>query len=676
MRALARLYGIQPSYTSATGHRVVASVGSLVRGLHAVGAPLSGPRDAAEALRARRAELEAYPIDPVLVAWNGRVPPVAVRTDSGRLRVGIAPEDLEPSGWLTFEPGQPDAGGRVAVWVPGGPLEPGYHTLHVDTGGARLKSLVMSAPRRAPALPGPRWGVFAPAYAIRSAGDWGVGTFGDLGRLGAFVRNRGGEVVATLPLLAAFLDQPFEPSPYSPASRLFWNELHVDVEAAPELARSDEARRLLDDDGFRGELRRLHELDLLDHRGVMAAKRSILEPLAETFFAGAPPREFDAFVAGDPRVRDYARFRAEHERRRTSWPDWPALERDGSLAGDPMDDPRGRYHLYVQWLAAMQLDEMRSGGRRLLLDLPLGVDGGSYDVWRERRLFASQASAGAPPDAFFPTGQDWGFPPLHPDRIREDGYAYPRACIGTLARYASAIRIDHVMGLHRLYWVPHGAAPGDGVYVRYHAEEWYAMLSIEAHRAAAIVVGEDLGTVPGYVRKAMRAHGVHTSYVVPFEVSTRAPPGLREPPAGSVASLGTHDMPPWAAFWSGSDVDLYRRLGIVDDAEAARRRRDRQAIRRTLLGALRRRGALQHGEDDPESALRACLRFLAQSQAAIVLSSLEDLWLEERPQNIPGTAGEVPNWRGRFRYTLEELVERDDVLAALGELADRSWGVA
>lgn len=650
---------------------MTATPEALAQALAVLGAPVARPEDAAAALRERRAELEAYSIEPVVVAWNGKLPAVPVLARRPRVSVAVAREGEEPAGWTTVEPGPPDAGGRVAVGVPGTPLEPGYHTLYVDTGHERVASLVMSAPRRASVLPHPTWGVFAPAYAIRSEGDWGVGTFGDLARLQEILRQRGGEVVSSLPLFAAFLDEPFEPSPYSPASRLFWNELHVDVETAPELRRSGEARRLLDDDGFRTELRRLRELDLVDQRAVMAAKRRILEPLAETFFDGQRSASFDDFLDGDPRVRDYARFRAEVERRRAWWGDWPQRERDGSLAGDPQADPIARYHLYVQWLATRQLDALAADDHRLYLDLPLGVNGASYDVWRERRSFATESSVGAPPDAFFTSGQDWGFPPLHPDRIREDGYAYPRACVATIARYASAIRVDHVMGLHRLYWVPHGATPAGGVYVRYHADEWYAMLCIEAHRTGAIVVGEDLGTVPGYVRKAMRSHGFHTSYVVPFEIAPGERPALREPPPGSVASLGTHDMPPWAAFWSGSDVDLHHRLGILGDDEAQARRAARNRLRTTLADELRLRGLLGFGETDPEAVLRACLRFLGRSDAAIVLPSLEDLWLEERAQNVPGTGQEVPNWRGRLRYTLEELVDRAEVTAALDDLTRR-----
>jgi 4-alpha-glucanotransferase len=306
---------------------------------------------------------------------------------------------------------------------------------------------------------------------------------------------------------------------------------------------------------------------------------------------------------------------------------------------------------------------MRAEGRGLCLDLPLGVNGASYDVWRHRPAFAVDSSAGAPPDLFFSGGQDWGFPPLHPERIRDDGYAYPRRAVANLVRYASALRIDHVMGLHRLFWIPRGVEPRHGAYVGYRADEWYALLSIEAHRAGAAVVGEDLGTVPGYVRRAMRRHRFHTSYVIQFETDPRRR-DVNPPPAGSAASLGTHDLPTFAAFWSGRDVGLFEELGLLDPPDAEHRRDEGEGIRRALVEGLRARGLLDRARPTAADVLRAALAFLARSDAALVVVALEDLWLEERPQNVPGTGPERPNWRGRLRRSLDEI-ESDRRVAAL-----------
>jgi 4-alpha-glucanotransferase len=354
------------------------------------------------------------------------------------------------------------------------------------------------------------------------------------------------------------------------------------------------------------------------------------------------------------------------DRRRTWWGAWPAGARDGRLRGAAESEPAGRYHLYAQWLAQEQLAEAgeraKTGGRGLCLDLPLGVDGASYDVWRHRPAFAVDASVGAPPDLFLSGGQDWGFPPLHPQRIREDGYAYPRAVVSNLLRHASALRLDHVMGLHRLYWIPRGAGARHGAYVGYRADEWYALLSIEAHRAGAAIVGEDLGTVPGYVRRAMRRHRVHTSYVIQFE----ALPALSDPSAGSAASLGTHDLPTWAGFWQGTDLRLFAGLGLLDPPHAQDRARERKRIRAAIVRGLRQRGLLGAAEPDPMELLEAALRFLGRSDAALAIVAVEDLWLEGRPQNVPGTGGERQNWRGRLRLSLDELAA-DRAVARLVE---------
>jgi 4-alpha-glucanotransferase len=660
---LARSYGVLPAYTDASGRRVRTPVDGLLGALRALGVDVDRPERADAALRERRRWLDRRVVEPVVVAWDGRLRDVEVRTPRSA-RVGLRTED----GGRVDVDARP-AGERRIVVTARERLPAGYHALVVETRSSRATATVLSAPTRAPAIPAGSWAVFAPPYALRSAGDRGIGTFTDLRDLDRWVGERGARL-NTLPLFAAFLDEPFEPSPYSPASRLFWNEVFVDVARAHEI-----------DPGARPGR---HEAQpspvpsgaLVDYRAVADASRASLGALADRFFEREPPESYRRLLAETPDVRDYARFRAEVDRRRTWWGAWPAAARDGRLRGRPEDDPAGRYHLYGQWLAREQLadagERAKAAGRGLCLDLPLGVNGAGYDVWRHRSAFAVDASAGAPPDLFFSGGQDWGFPPPHPERIREDGYAYPRAAVATLLRHASTLRVDHVMGLHRLYWIPRGVEPAHGAYVRSRADEWYALLSIEAHRAGAALVGEDLGTVPGYVRRAMRRHRVHTSYVIRFE----AEPELRDPPPGSAASLGTHDLPAWAAFWTGDDVGLFVELGLLEPREAQERRRERARIRETIVEGLRARGLLGPGRPDATAVLEAALRFLGRSDAALAIVALEDLWLEERPQNVPGTGAERPNWRGRLRLSLEEIRADDAVNRLLDALAHERTAAA
>jgi 4-alpha-glucanotransferase len=566
-------------------------------------------------------------------------------------------------------------GPAEAGWIPAGlglgrRLPIGRHTLWLGTGEDPARALVLSAPRRCPQPSGRWWGVFAPLYALRTDDDWGVGSFTELGTMRRWIDDRGGSVTATLPLFAQFLDEPMlEPSPYSPASRLFWNEAYIDVARAPGLDGCDEALAVLDDPSFRERIAQLRKAELTDHPAVAAAKRAVLDPLAQQAFRGTPVPGLAAF-ARDPRAADYARFRAEAERRGAWWGAWPEAERGGSLPGAALDDDRARYHLFVQWVAAQQLAEAADGagaaGGGLMLDLPIGVNGAGYDVWRERSSFAPDVAAGAPPDAFWSQGQDWGAPPPHPHGAREAGYRYHDEVFRTLFRYASIARIDHVIGLHRLYWVPRGAGARDGVYVRYRPQEWYALLTIAANEAQAVVVGEDLGTVPGSVRPAMRAHGLLRTYVAQREAGTG---GLPEPPAESVAAMNTHDMPTWAGFWRGADVPLREELGLIDHEQAEEILRARRSVREALPGSLPGSGLRADLEgSDPGPSLAASLERLAASRAAIITTSMGDLLLEPDPQNVPGTGSERPNWRRRYPWTLEELRRRDEIATMLGRL--------
>ncbi|MBC7325390.1 MAG: 4-alpha-glucanotransferase, partial [Moorella sp. (in: Bacteria)] len=371
-------------------------------------------------------------------------------------------------------------------------------------------------------------------------------------------------------------------------------------------------------------------------------------------FAGNSERQaaLRSWAEKHPAAQDYARFRAVVERQRAGWPAWPARMRNGILQEQDYDPEAERYHLYVQWLAFQQFreaaDRARQSGQGLYLDLPLGVHPDGYDVWRERAAFAPEASVGAPPDAFFAQGQDWGFPPLHPERIRDQGYRYYLACLRHHLRHASVLRLDHVMGLHRLFWVPRSLSAREGVYVRYRAEEFYAILTLESQRSRTLLVGEDLGTVPGCVRAAMTRHKVYRMYVLPFEYKPDPYQALRPIPAGVLACLNTHDMPPFKAFWLEKEKNINDRLALP------------------LF--LRRRGRLQIPTNNVEAVFLACLKHLAASRARLLAVNLEDLWLETAPQNVPGTGDEYPNWRRKARYALETFTQKPEVRAALSEI--------
>jgi 4-alpha-glucanotransferase len=692
LEQLAALYGVETAYKDAAGKSCQASPDSLVRVLHILGAALEKPDEAGDALRQRRQDLWRRPLEAVSVAWDGRLPGVTVRLPAEPAVPLHCRVELDKGGqrnWSVAWEVLPLLDRQVIEGIGfesrrlplNGPLPLGRHRLVIDLPGSSCEALLLSAPVQAyvPEVDGESkgWGVFLPLYALHSQRSWGAGDFTDLAALLDWVGSHGGSTVATLPLLAAFLDEPFEPSPYAPASRLFWNEFYVDIAAVPEWRRCPEAQTLVHGEDFQQEVAALCRQPFVDYRGQMALKRRALAALARLFFAEPADRldAFRRFVADHPQVEDYARFRAVGERQRQSWWVWPEPLRSGTITPDDYDEEARGYHLYVQWLADDQLRSLsakaRALGPGLYLDLPLGVNSDSYDVWRERSSFALGAAGGAPPDPFFPGGQNWGFPPLHPERMRQNGYRYLSACLLHHLQYAGILRIDHVMGLHRLFWVPDGAAARDGVYVRYPADELYAQYALESQQHRVLLVGEDLGTVPPEVRPAMVRHRIQRTYVVQYELGSETTSPLDEVPADAVASVNTHDMPTFRAFWQALDIDDRRDLGLLN-GETARMEADRRyALRYKVLAFLGREGAL--GDcDDPAAILRALLGRLCAGPDRLTLASLEDLWLEAEPQNVPGTWHERPNWRRRARYPFETWSTMAEVLEPLREMDRRT----
>ncbi|HEU5163780.1 MAG TPA: 4-alpha-glucanotransferase, partial [Thermoanaerobaculia bacterium] len=266
-------------------------------------------------------------------------------------------------------------------------------------------------------------------------------------------------------------------------------------------------------------------------------------------------------------------------------------------------------------------------------------------------------ATGAPPDPFFTGGQNWGAPPLHPEKIRQTGYRYFIESLSAIMRYAGVLRFDHVMALHRLYWIPKDHPPDEGVYVRYATEENFAILAIESHRHRTTVVGEDLGTVPEVVRARMRQHGIRSMYVLQYETGPDHSP--RSPSPTAVASLNTHDMPPFAGFLSGDDIAERAAHGHVDDE--AGQKADRERTRARLQAFLRERNLAEGGS--PADLFEGATQFLARSRAELVLVNLEDLWQTTEAQNLPGTHMEHPNWRRKLLRPIEDLAE-DPALAA------------
>lgn len=684
LQSLADSYGLQTSFYDGLGIQRRPGPESLLAVLKSLGAPLETLTDAGQALRQRRIEMAGQVLEPVVACWTDR-PPILLfhlPADASPFELHLFLESgdkqriaVDPSRFPTEASEEIEGRWYRQIRVPlEQPLPAGYHRAGLASEDPAEGTILISAPPKAHSLPrsGRYWGVFSPVYSLHSRRSWGVGDLSDFQAGIKWVASQGGNLLATLPLYASFLDEPFDPSPYSPVSRFFWNEFFVDPTQTREWVHCEEARQMVAKAEFQKELKRLRREPLVDYRQGSALRRRVLTRLARCFFesSGETSEGFQRFLRESPRVEDYAAFRATHEQLRLPWSQWPSRLRQGRIGRDDYPLESFRYHLYVQWASYLQLkriqQEAHQHGVLLYLDFPLGVHPDGYDVWREREVFASGVSGGAPPDLFFTSGQNWGFPPLHPLRSRKQGHRYLRECLVQVLQFTDLLRIDHVMSLHRLYWIPTGMPATEGVYVRYPAEELYALVSLESHRHGVAIVGEDLGTVPPTVRETMSSHGLYRMYVGQFEVRDEPEPPLSPVASDVVASLNTHDTPTFAGFWRMQDLVLRREMGLLEEGELSRERHHRQLLKARIVDFLKRTGRLEQEEEG--QILRAWLAHLAGSPARLLLINLEDLWLEIEPQNVPGTWQERPNWRRKNRFLLEDLCTVPGLLDTLQEV--------
>jgi 4-alpha-glucanotransferase len=674
---LASLHGVQASYEGTDGREHRAEDAVVLAILQALGVPIDAVAHAPDVLREHGATTATRPLQPVLVHRVGRAGYAEVTVPSTvhprSVSCALACEDGSERRWplsaSVVGMAADVVGGthtkryRLALEPDGQePIAPGYHRFAVEWPGAAFSALLISAP----ACPqSPRaWGAFLPLHALRTDDDWGVGSYTDMAALGRWIGELGGSMLGALPLYPAFLDPPADPSPYLPVSRLAYNDVFVDPTALPELGLAPEARRLLASDAFRRQVSVAHHATLVDYEAVALLRRQVLEPMAAALIGTASSRRdaFRAFVHARPELAAYARFRATGDR---------VGHRTGALAHLPESDadagPTVDYHLYAQWVAATQLGAAADASS-LYADLPIGVHPEGFDPLWAPRSFVPGVHGGAPPDLFFAGGQDWSFPPLHPAQMRDDGYAYFAAVLRRAMSHAAFLRVDHIMGLQRLYWIPEGFGAQHGAYVSYRADELHAVVSLEAFRAGTVVVGEDLGTVPDGVRQRMAEDRMLRSWVLQFESTATEP--LPDPHAGMLASWGTHDLPRFAAYLWGDDIDEREANGQLSQEAATVERTGRGHWRHAFLRAVGLPEAA-HGDDVTIDALRACLAHLATSAADLVLVDLEELWGERQPQNRPGTGTEAANWRQRANRTLA-AAQRDsgtvDFLRRLDQL--------
>ncbi|MEU6066216.1 4-alpha-glucanotransferase [Streptomyces sp. NPDC047082] len=647
---LAGLHGVATSYSPSPDRTVAASATAVVAALAALGVDASTPEAASSALAARESELRERLLPPTVVHWTdtpGEGPAALATLPPGtRLRI-----ETEHGETLTSAEPLPAGVHRVMATAPD---------------GRTAETHLIVAPARLPSPPGRSYGLLVQLYSLLSRRSWGMGDLGDLAELAAWAgRTAGAGFVQVNPLHAAVLGAPTDPSPYRPSSRRFPDPVHLRVESVPEFAYVTDHERvhaLLE----RAQRLRAAVLDkgaLIDRDAVWELKRKALELVRDVPLGPGRQADYADFLAREGQaLEDHATWCALAEVHGSDWHRWPAGLRDprspavARARTELMD--RVDFHSWLAWLTDAQLTAAQRAAREagmpvgIVHDLAVGVHPAGADAWAQQEYFAAGMSVGAPPDAFNAHGQDWGLPPWRPDRLAATGHAPYRRLLRALFRYAGALRIDHVMGLFRLWWVPQGQPPTEGTYVRYDAEAMLALLALEASRAGAVVIGEDLGTVEPGVRETLERRGVLGTSVLWFERDWEGE-GHPLPPArwraDCLATATTHDLPSTAARLTGEHVELRDRLGLLTQP-LEEERAAAAADTAEWLALLTRLGLLQgtaggHSPATEEAEIQAVHRFLLRTPARMIGVWLPDGVGDRRPQNLPGTWDQYPNWR-------------------------------
>ncbi|MYV40709.1 4-alpha-glucanotransferase [Streptomyces sp. SID1328] len=653
LRALAELHGVATSYSPSPEIIVAVPAPAVIAALAALDVDASSPDAVRAALAERERELRERLLPPTVVRWTGQ--PVA---GTGTPALPDPFDVLPPGTRMEIDTEQGERHTSVDD------LPTGVHHVTVTAPDGRTgHAHLIVAPERLPAPAGRSYGLLAQLYSVLSHRSWGMGDLGDLAELAAWAgRTHGAGFVQVNPLHAAVPGAPTDPSPYRPSSRRFPDPVHLRVEDVPEYSYAELNPRLRE----RAERLRADVLDkgaLIDRDAVWELKRQALEQVVRVPLGPGRQAAYDAFRAEEGQaLEDHATWYALAEEHGPDWRTWP----------EPLRDPRSaetarararladrvEFHTRLAWLTDGQLRAAQRAAEEagmpigIVHDLAVGVHPVGADAWSQQDHFAAGMSVGAPPDAFNARGQDWGLPPWRPDRLAESGHLPYRLLLRALFRYAGALRIDHVMGLFRLWWVPEGSPPTDGTYVRYDAEAMLALLALEASRAGALVIGEDLGTVEPGVRETLQRRGVLGTSVLWFERDWTGD-GRPLPPESwredCLATATTHDLPPTAARLTGEHVDLREKLGLLIKSGADERA---DAVADTaewlaLLGSLGLLDAPAAGPagSDEEAEIQGFHRFLLRTPARLVGIWLPDGIGDRRPQNVPGTWDQYPNWR-------------------------------
>lgn len=577
------------------------------------------------------------------------------------------------------------------------PLTLGYHRLHLPT--LHTACALLAVPARCYLPPvladgGRCWGIAIQLYALRSHRNWGIGDFSDLAALAQIAAGAGAALLGLNPLHARHLARPDEASPYAPSSRLALDPMYVDVEAIADFAACTEAQTLFAAPNFQAQLAQARAAPYVQHAMIVALKLPVLRLLFETFYHRVNRSEADTRIAdyhafvqrGGENLQHFATFEALRLVQRDldgallSWREWPAEWRDPASAAVCAFRVAQRadiaFYCYLQWQADEQLrraaETARTAGMSIGLyrDLAVGAADDGADCWRATTLIASGVSVGAPPDLLNREGQNWGLSPWNPRELAAQEFAPLRAVLSANMQHAGALRIDHVMALTRLFWIPATMKGDAGGYVRYPLEVFAGIVALESQRQQCVVIGEDLGAVPDGLRATLAARGVLSYRVLLFERHWEGDGSFKRPweyPPQALATVVTHDMPPIAEYWSGDDIPRRAALGLFPNPDFPAEELARRITERAGLLQLLDELGLRPATTDTAAISAALHAAVARTTAMIAVVQIDDILGETTPINIPGTYREYPNWQRKLNVSLEDFA-RDPRFLALSSM--------
>ncbi|QAY70465.1 4-alpha-glucanotransferase [Xylanimonas protaetiae] len=670
---LAHVHGVRTEFYGFDGGAQQVRASTLVAVLEALGVPATSRNQVQMSLALARDDEWRQALPPTVVVRQGVDATVPVHVNDGSaVQVWVELDGAEPLAArrgqrerrdltqreVYVEPRMVDGRrtGRATFAVPTD-LPLGWHTLHATSDGGEAKTTLVVTPQRLTLAPEVEqkqvWGLLVQLYSVRSRTSWGLGDLADLADIAWLAAHRGGaDFVAVNPLAAAEPTVPMTPSPYLPTSRRFLNPVYVRVEDILETAYLSAADRSLVEWAADPVRDLATDPGPIDRDAVWEAKKAALEVVFTAPRRAARQAAYEEFVAEQGKgLRDYATWCAITEHlagkdwpRELSTPDAPAV-----VALREQLAERVEFHTWLQWVAdeqkAVAQRTAREAGMKIgiMHDLAVGVHPEGADAWANGAYLARGVEVGAPPDMYNQQGQNWSQPPWNPRALAKAGYAPYRDMLRTVLRSAGALRADHILGLFRLWWIPGGSKASAGTYVAYDHEAMVGILCLEAQRAGAVVVGEDLGVFEPWVRDYLADRGILGTSVLWFEQENGGPLPPEKYRHLAMASVGTHDMPPTAGYLAGEHVDLRERLGLLTEPVEVVRRRAREE-REVFVRALVERGLV--GEDASEREIvEAMHRYLRRAPSALFGVQLVDMVGERRSQNQPGTDQEYPNWK-------------------------------